>query len=228
MELKRQVLLPREKADMLGLHSLQDYELLALLLETGTKAEDVLTMSMRILREKGGLYSLLMLSYCEMSTYGIKRAKIYRLLTIGEIIRRLPLWNSTRISSLTDFYYTYRSCFFGGKKERVLGVQVDSKGRVLDVVVFGTGTDDRVSISSEAMYNLNLQSDTFGLILCHNHPSGSIVPSQADDQATSMVAEVMRSKKIYFIDSIIFGHDSYFSYRRCKKECLESKKSVDG
>lgn len=227
MEMKNGILMPREKADMYGIGSLQEYELLALLLETGSVHENVLEMAYRLLREKGELPILLTHSYEEIKTFGINKAKIYRILAIGEIIRRLPLKSFNKITSLQDFYYIYRSCFFGEKSECVLGVQVDKSGIVLHVDVLGLGACDNAPVSLEYLRETQFSENMFGFILCHNHPSGSAKPSASDDNVTRYVSEVLHKRHVYFIDSIIFGKKNYYSYRRENQNVINFQKGVD-
>lgn len=227
MELKDAIVMPREKADMYGIGALQDYELLALLLETGSTHENVLEMANRLVREKGDLQILLTRSYEEIKTFGINKAKVYRLLAVGEIIRRIPLKLFNRINCIQEFYYIFRNCFYGEKSERTLGVQVDRHGVVLHVDVLGLGIDGRAPLSLDYLRSAKFSENIFGYILCHNHPSGSARPSLSDDKVTKKVAEILARRNIHLIDSVIFADKNFFSYRKEKRGVINFEKTVD-
>ena len=72
------------------MESLSDGELLALLFETGSLGENVLELCERYLKEKGGLRGIFLSESANLESYGVKDAKIYRILAVREILKRVP------------------------------------------------------------------------------------------------------------------------------------------
>lgn len=96
---------PREKALTEGLYSLSEEELLALIIETGSRKEDVMTLSRRLLIEGGSFCELLFANEARIHSYGIGKVKRLRLQTCLEVLRRYSLSIIFEINSLRECLY---------------------------------------------------------------------------------------------------------------------------
>lgn len=223
MELGPHAFLPREKAERIGFSTLSDVELLALLLSTGTKRENVLELSTRLLASKGGLKAFFECPVEELRTAGIGKAKMFRIGAVAEIFRRLPFKRKNRISSPKEFYENYKHCFFGEGKERLYCALIGGDGQLLSSYFVQEGTKKSVSFRVESFLATVKNYHPYGVILCHNHPSGTAVPSKEDDRAFLQIKRICEKAGVVLLDSIIFCRSGYFSY--LEKENKKIKKS---
>jgi DNA repair protein RadC len=105
-------------------------------------------------------------------------------------------WNEDRINLVEDF-----KVLFLNRANRVLQIFTVSQGGVT-----GTVADPRIILAAA------LKVAACSLFLAHNHPSGSIKPSRADEELTKKIKEAARYHDIKVIDHIILGDESYFSF----------------
>ncbi|MFA6861361.1 MAG: JAB domain-containing protein [Bacilli bacterium] len=205
---------PREKANRLGLNSLSDVELLALVIETGDKRENVLELSSRLLIEKGGLRGIFLKNEKGLYTYGVKKAKAFRLLAIGELIKRLPLAKDETILSASDAFEKTRFFFLGKTKELGLVIFLSEKRKVLCLEEMTFGTSSQVFLPIDQVVKKAVNVEASFLILIHNHPSGNLNPSNADLSMTGEINARLGSLKVLFLDSLIVSEDGYCSLRK--------------
>ncbi len=218
MELN-QVVFPREKASKNGIDKLSDIELLALLLNTGTRYENVLEMSGRLLNEKGSLMN--MLSDDRMDNgHGIGLAKAYRIRAVSEIIRRLPHFLPTRINNEREFFLIFRWCFFGICKEQMLIVTLDLGNMVKETRVIVGNSNNELEIDSRELYEYLKTCEGKRVVFAHNHPSGSVEASPIDMLSTERLRRLVEKAEKIFEGSYIFSRDKF---KRIKKD----KKIVD-
>jgi DNA repair protein RadC len=208
---------PREKLRSKGSHTLSNSELIAILIATGTREKSVLELAREVLRlGKDNLSELGKLSVKElMKINGIGEAKAIILAAALELGRRrqaLASREKTVIASSTDVA-TYLQTLLRDYKHEVFAVlflnrsnkinhfQIVSEGGIT-----GTVADPRVILKKA------LEEDAVSLILCHNHPSGSLKPSKADQELTHKIKEAAKVFDIKVLDHLIVSDDGYFSF----------------
>lgn len=202
---------PREKAKALGISSLSDAELIALLLDTGTKGENVVRMSERILFEKGGLIGLFSSRESELNVKGVKTAKAYRLLSVCEIMRRINLPVYVRLESSKDVFEKTKG-YFIGKKEEVLLVLFLSRNReVLRREEVSFNERDKVPIPFKKILRVIFDVSASYVVLVHNHPSGNVNPSQNDILGAWMLSDNIKESGAVLLDSIVVSDIEYYS-----------------
>lgn len=207
-------MLPREKIIKDGPSELSDDELLAIMLSSGTKNEDVFSMSKRLIQDYG-FASLMRLDYNELSKIpGIKMAKGAKLLAIFEIARRVISEENNK-KCLNDakglFEYVY-PFYYGIKKEVLMIIGVNSRLKVLNLKKYTSDSYNEINIPIKEIIKDILQMDPYGVFIIHNHPGGNINPSTADIKYTIELGKTLDALNILLLDHLIISNDTYYSF----------------
>ena len=208
---------PREKLLAQGADSLSDSELLAILIRNGTRHKTALDLGREMLGlSKNNLGALGRLSVRElMKIKGIGEAKAIAIAAALELGRRrqsvLPLDKILVQSSadvagflqakLQDEQREVFAVLFLNRANKVNHFEIISEGGIT-----GTVADPRVILKKA------LEESAVNLILCHNHPSGSLKPSRADEQLTTKIRDAAKLLDIQVLDHIIVSDRGYFSF----------------
>lgn len=205
---------PRERLINLGANSLSDVELLAVILGTGTKDMDVLSLANYICNN----YSIKRLKDMDYNQLikipGIKMAKATSLIATFELVKRSLECDSKSISfdcSKDIFKYLY-SYFFLESKEKLVVIYLDSKLSVLKKSIFDSHIPNFVEIPIRKIVEEAINTNSTGVIIAHNHPSGDVRPSLADKESTLKLYETLTSVNVNLIDHLIIYQDKYFSF----------------
>jgi DNA repair protein RadC len=207
---------PREKLLKLGVASLSEAELLAVLLQTGTRGHSALDMARTLLAEFRGLRGLLTAerrAVCRMRGLGSAR---YALLQASlELSRRhyaeqmqvgpaLANPRATRDflrARLRDRDHEVFCCLF-----------LDNRHRVISFDEVFRGTIDGASVHPRDVVKLALARNAAAVILAHNHPSGIAEPSRADELITSRLRDALALVDIRVLDHIVVGDGACVSF----------------
>jgi DNA repair protein RadC len=208
---------PREKLLSKGAENLSDSELLAILIHNGTRDKTAVDLAKDILKlGKDNLGELGKLSIKElMKIKGIGEAKAITISAALELGRRrqaaAPLDKASVSTSreianylqakLKDFRHEVFAIMFLNRANKVNHFEIISEGGIT-----GTIADPRIILRKA------LEEDAVNIILCHNHPSGSLKPSRADEQLTAKIKEAARFLDITVIDHIIVSEAGYYSF----------------
>ena len=208
---------PREKSVRLGLQGLSNSELIAILLGTGSREESAVSLATRLLNSvNNDLFLLGKMSREELlNIKGIGEAKTSRILAAVELGKRrqaTPVPIKKAVSCSRDAYLMIRKELSELNREEFWILLLSRANKLMEKVrisqggVSGTITDVRIILQS-AFSKL-----ASAMILCHNHPSGNLKPSQADIKITKKIAEAARLMDIAVLDHIIVGDGEYFSF----------------
>jgi DNA repair protein RadC len=208
---------PREKLLSSGAENLSHSELLAILIHKGTREKTAVDLAKEILKlGKDNLAELGKLTVKElMRIKGIGEAKAITIIAALELGRRrqaTAALEKTIASSSGDiarFLQTklkdHRREVFGvlflNRANKINHFEIVSEGGIT-----GTVADPRVILRKA------LEQDAVNIILCHNHPSGSLKPSRADEQLTTKIKEAAGYLDIKVLDHIIVSEDGYYSF----------------
>ena len=209
---------PREKALSLGIRSLSNAELLAIIFGSGLPGKSVISMSQEILAScDNRLSRLSRLSIHEMKKRfkGVGTAKAISLVAAFELGLRTHDEDAaldTQIKNSTDIYNMMRVklqrleyeefwVLYLSRSNRVIFEECMSKGGVS-----GTVTDIRLILKRA------IELLASGIILVHNHPSGNLRPSPDDDRITTKAKEAAKLLDINVLDHLIITPTDYFSY----------------
>lgn len=209
---------PYEKCQQSGPSTLNDAELLAVILRSGSRKENALVTAQRILNRHSvhkGLVGLKHLTLEElMSIDGIGYVKAIQMQCIGELSRRIaeaeykPFLTFGNPQSIAD-YFMERTKYLD--KERVYSLLFDSRHCLLGENCISEGTIDHAVISPRDIFIDALSYHAAYVVLLHNHPSGNPEPSRQDICLTKRVAEAGRMLGILLSDHIIIGNNCFVS-----------------
>src|SRR5659263_101992 len=207
---------PRERLIKNGASALSDSELLAIILRTGSKKENVINLSQRILGE----YNIKQLSQINltqlMKIHGIKESKATQISACFEIARRLESFNSVekpKISSPEDVYRRLFPRMRELKKEMFIELCLDTKNQILKEEVISVGSLNTNVVHPREVFKLALAESAAHIIVAHNHPSGDPTPSSEDIEITKKLVETGTIIGITLLDHVIIGDGRHFSMK---------------
>ncbi len=213
-------MLPREKMIIDGPKELKDEELLAIMLSSGTKNENVFDMSKRLIKEYG-FSRLFKMNYDELSKIpGIKKAKATKLMANFEITRRI-IENKTSdirlLESIDVFHYIYPD-YIDLDYEVLSVIYVDIKMSVIKIDKYTDKLKSKLKIPFRNIINNALNLNVFGFFLVHNHPAGNINPSNEDINETNELLKICNQIGIILFDHIIISKGTYLSLDKYLRE----------
>ena len=208
---------PREKLLSKSPHSLSDSELLAILIRNGAQKLNAVELAKNVLKAgKDNLQELGKLSVRDlMKIRGIGEAKAITIAAAMELGRRRqatlslerPLVKDSRAVAaylqtlLRDYHHEVFGVIYLNRAGKIKHFEILSQGGIT-----GTIADPRL------IFKKALEEEAVSIILCHNHPSGSLRPSRADEELTTKIREGAKYLDIKLLDHIIVGDEGYFSF----------------
>lgn len=209
---------PREKMLLKGVSSLSDAELLAILIHAGSKEETAVQLSQRILGSvDNNLNALGKLSVKELikDFKGIGEARAITIIAALELGKRrtiaTPL-QRTIIRSSRDAYLLFYPQLCDLPHEELWIALTNRSSKVIEKVKISQGGTHETTADLRLILKAAINALAAGVILCHNHPSGSIRPSQADDALTQRLQKASTLMEISLLDHIVLCDGSYYSY----------------
>ena len=208
---------PREKLTLKGKNTLSDAELIAILIGSGNKKESAVELSKKILAAiNNDLNKLGKLSVTDLTQFnGIGEAKAISIIAALELGRRRkysevekrPIIKSSKdaynviVDVLSDIPHEEFWVLYLNRKNEVIKKENISKGGIS-----GTIADSKIIFKSA------IEQLASAIILCHNHPSGSLKPSSADLSLTKKLKETGTILDTPVLDHLIIGEKAYFSF----------------
>jgi len=208
---------PREKLLSKTPISLSDSELLAILINKGTRAKSAVELAQELLRlVDNNLNELAKLSIKELTKVkGIGEAKAVTIAAALELGRRKQTMKPLEKTIVKDSHdvATYLQAMFQDLRREVFAVVFLNRSNKInhfEIIsqggITGTVADPRIILKKA------LEEDAVNLILCHNHPSGNLQPSKADEELTCKIKEAAKYFDIKVIDHIIVSDEGFFSF----------------
>lgn len=205
---------PREKLLARGPQALSDVELLAIVLRTGMAGKTVFQLSQELLGSEG-MAGLLNASVASLQTVkGLGPAKQAELLAVFEIARRAL---SQRLKDRTVFHTPdavkhYLQLQLAHKNHEVFAVLfLDNQNRMLAMEELFRGTLSQTSVYPREVVMRALHHQAAAVVLSHNHPSGSVQPSRADEHLTQTLKASLALVDVRVLDHIIVGQGQALS-----------------
>jgi DNA repair protein RadC len=206
---------PREKLLQRGLNALTDAELLAIILRSGTKSLSALDLARNIIREFDDLEKLARTNLEELLTInGIGKAKAMSILAIFELARRKNsiVSEKLRITS-SSVAAKYLMAKLGDENQEVFYVlYLNRNNEVIGEKQLFVGGVNATVIDPRLVFQTSIQQLASAIIICHNHPSGNLTPSQADIQITHKLYRGANVLDIRLLDHLIVSAKGYFSF----------------
>lgn len=208
---------PREKLLKYGEHTLTNSELLAVILQSGTKGENVLDLSRKILKKFKSFRNMSHIDIDVLKEFkGLGKAKISQIKATLEIARRFNEEKikdkKNKIKSSKDVVEIFSARFRDLKKEIFKVIFLDSNNRIINVEEVAQGTVNFANPIAREIFHKAFQNFASSVICIHNHPSGKITPSTEDRQFTENLVLGSNCLGIKMLDHIIIGDNDYFSF----------------
>lgn len=207
---------PREKLERLGPSALGDNELVALVLGSGSRMQDVLELSNLVLEQCGGLHGLTRAAAADLRRIpGVGGARAAQLLAAVELGRRtLVRTHGTRPRLNTPRQLaSYLLPQHGSKVVEQFGiVLLDTKHRLLAIKVVSTGSLDSTMAHPREVFREAIASRAAAIVLFHNHPSGDPRPSADDVVLTERLVDAGQVVGIDVLDHLILADQRYYSF----------------
>lgn len=208
---------PREKLLLKGQQNLSNAELIAILISSGNREESAVDLSKRILNStQNNLNYLAKLSVEELQRFkGVGEAKAIAIITALELGKRQFFEKSKmlpKITSSKDVFEIMGLNLASLKHEEFWILYLDNANKVLSKYQLSKGGLTSTLVDVRLVYKRALELSAVGMILCHNHPSGKIQPSNADIEITKQIREAGLTLNIKLLDHVIIAKKKYFSF----------------
>lgn len=203
---------PREKLIKCGPETLSTVELMAVLLSIGTKKEEVLAMSSRIIKEYGEKSIAFQKSPKKISEeLDIPISKACRIVACFELGRRFFQNGNGRAVTIRTAKqaYEYLKDMANLTKEHLRGIYFNSHYRIIHDEIISVGSLTANIVHPREVFRPAIEYNAAALIIAHNHPSGSSVPTQADIEITQQLVESGKILGIELLDHIIIGKNKF-------------------
>lgn len=203
---------PQQRLESFGVSALSNTELLAILLRSGTRGNDVLTLSAQLIAEAGSIARLASWQESDFRRMkGIGRVKGGQLVAMMEIARRVIGKQSDEGPLLTraDLVAEYLSPYtIGVDVEKFWVLCLNRKNRLMKRVEVTSGTATATLAHPREVYRAAIRESACAIVASHFHPSGDCGPSSADVQITQLLREAAKTVEITLLDHVIVGRPS--------------------
>lgn len=208
---------PREKYARNGAASLSDAELIAILFRTGNASESAVELAKRLLSSSNNsLNELSEKTLRELSeSKGIGQAKAMALLTAFEIGRRVraeKVEQKPQIQNSMDVVNFMQNKIAYLNHEEFWVLYLNNANLILKTAQISKGGITSTEVDTRIVMQEAVVQKATQLILCHNHPSGSVRPSRADINLTEKISKAAKIMDISLVDHIIIHREKYYSF----------------
>lgn len=208
---------PREKLLVKGRAALSDAELIAILIGSGSREESAVSLSQRMLASvENNLNQLGKLSIQDLQKFkGIGEAKAISIVAAMELGRRRrgeEALQKKKITSSASVFELMQPIIGELAHEEFWIVYLNNSNKVLQTTQLSKGGITGTVVDIRLAFKNAIQLGAVAVILAHNHPSGTLKPSQADIQLTKKLKTAGESLEIKVLDHLIVTEKAYFSF----------------
>lgn len=210
---------PRERLIKYGASSLSNYELLAILLRTGTKERSVINVSKNILMKVENINMLNDITIEELTEIkGVGQVKATELLAAIELGRRInnPYTLNDVIDTPKKAYLYVKDDMQHLSQENLVCIYLNTKSQVISKKTISVGTISQTIINPRDIFKWAFKYSCYAIIIIHNHPSGNPEPSQPDIIMTKKIVEAAKTVDLLIVDHLIIGKNKYYSFQENK------------
>ena len=209
---------PMEKLLKFGVEELTNAELIAILLRSGTKGENIISLSTRLLSQVNGLDGLINITLQDLKNIkGIKEVKGCQIIAMIELFKRFntlkSLKESIKISSPKDIAALLTNEMSDLNQEVLKAIFLNTKNIVIGNRDIFKGTLNSSIVHPREIFKEAIKLGSASIIIAHNHPSGDPTPSKEDINITMRLKECGNIMGIEVIDHIVIGHNKYISLK---------------
>ncbi|HAQ21363.1 MAG TPA: hypothetical protein DCR40_19360 [Prolixibacteraceae bacterium] len=208
---------PREKMQTKGIRSLSEAELIAILIGSGNLDESAVEVSRRILASvNNNLNELGKKTISDLRKFkGIGEVKAITIMSALELGRRRKESEpdeKPKVITSADAASIFKPLLSDLPHEEFWILLLNRNNIYIDKMMVSQGGLVGTVIDVRIILRKALENGACSLILCHNHPSGNLVPSEADKDITKKIQEAGKHMDIPVLDHLIIGNGSYFSF----------------
>jgi len=208
---------PREKLLAKGKQALSDAELIAILLGSGSRSESAVDLAKRILQSvQNNLPELSKMTIPELMKFkGIGEAKAISIVAAMELGRRrrgADIFERKKISSSKDVFEIFQSELADSQYEEFWVLLLNRANKIMKKVKISDGGVSGTVADPKRIFRAAIDNMASAMILCHNHPSGNIVPSNADINLTKKIVNGASNFDIAVLDHVIIGDNRFYSF----------------
>ena len=201
---------PREKLLNKGVQALKNEELLAILLGSGVQGKDVRKLAKEIVAIMDSDFDKLSLEkLCDI--HGLGLAKASQILASIELSKRYLIRSNKRISSAQDVYDELKP-FSTKSQEHFLTITLDGASHIINTRTVFIGTLNQSLVHPREVFADAIADRAAGIIIAHNHPSGTLEASRADMEVTRRLKEVSKLVGIELLDHVILSKHGFYSF----------------
>jgi len=209
---------PREKLRDKGPQALSDAELLAILVGSGSPQEDAVSLMKRILNDcNNNLNTLGKMTIRQLCDYnGVGPAKAITILAACELGKRRQMEKPEErpeLDTATRIYNHMHPVLQDSDVEEFWLLLMNQDFRLIKQMRLSYGGITEVSVDIRIIMREAVLANATILAVCHNHPSGSLRPSQQDNNLTSSLQQACNLMRIKLMDHVIITDGHYFSYK---------------
>ena len=211
---------PRERLKLRGAYDLNNAELIAILLRTGSKGENVLTLSQRVLSSIGGLRGLGQAGFAELAgQHAMGEAKACQLLAAVELGRRVAS-HRPDCERLISLPADINAMLYGEmallEQEELKVVLLNTRNEVQSVRTVYRGNVNTAIVRIAEVFKDAVREGCPTIVLAHNHPSGDPSPSNEDILMTRQVIEGGNMLGIDLLDHVVIARNGFVSMQERK------------
>jgi len=208
---------PRERLRDLGVGSLSQVELLAIVIQQGSQGLNALELAQGLLAEFGDIVGLRNATLAELQQVkGIGFAtacKLQAALCLSVIADSYKQGRRRKISTAEQVFKLLKGQLRDKKQEFFKLLSLDVRGGLIKIDNVYIGTLDESFAHPREIYRVAIKNLAKQIIMVHNHPSGDVRPSEADIAATEALQLAGKMLDIMLIDHVILSNEKYFSFR---------------
>lgn len=208
---------PREKLLTKGAEALTNAELFAILIGKGTTKMTAVELMQKVLDDvDNSLVTLQRMSVEELMTYkGIGEAKALTIIAAAELGRRRAnesVKNLKRIETSADAFHYIQSRVQDLSREMSWVLLLNNGNNILRCVELSKGGLTETAVDARVIFHHACLANATGIVLIHNHPSGNVHPSRADDELTGRLNKAAQVMGIRLADHVVVSDSDYYSY----------------
>ncbi len=201
---------PREKLAKKGVEALKNEELLSVLLGSGVQGKDVRKLAKEIVAMMDeGFDTLTLQKLCDI--HGLGLAKASQILASIELSKRYLIKSNRCITSAQEVYDELKS-FSTKSQEYFLTITLDGASHIINTRTVFIGTLNQSLVHPREVFADAIADRAAGIIIAHNHPSGTLSASRADIQVTQRLKEVSKLVGIELLDHVILTKNGFYSF----------------
>jgi DNA repair protein RadC len=208
---------PREKLLAKGISVLSDAELIAILIGSGNKNETAVELARRILLDQNSnLNELGKMTIVELMKYrGIGEAKAISIVAALELGRRRgvsEIVNKNTITQSEDVFEIMQAIIGDSNVEKFWTIYLNKANKILRKEEISSGTITQTPVEISIIMKHAILNSATSMILCHNHPSGNVTPSEQDLSLTENIKNAAKYFNIRVLDHIIISSETFYSF----------------